>query len=227
MNNKKRLNEIVKLVGKDKRVIDIGTDHGLVPLYLAKNNYSKEIIATDISEKSLQKLRDNLDSNLEKIIETKVCNGFEGLLQKENQIAVIAGMGAITIIEIIDKRLDFAKSLDYMILEGNIGNEKLRKYLNENSFIIEEDFLVYENKKYYDILKVKNGKDENYSLADLYFGKKNIDKRSKRLEEKLKIEYPKNLKFLENIEKYSKNEEGKDLILEKIKAIEEVYERWK
>ena len=33
----KRLEKIAKLVVEGKKVIDIGTDHGLVPLYLAKN----------------------------------------------------------------------------------------------------------------------------------------------------------------------------------------------
>lgn len=36
MNDKKRLMDIINLIDKGKNVIDIGTDHGLVPLYLAK-----------------------------------------------------------------------------------------------------------------------------------------------------------------------------------------------
>ncbi|MDU2202943.1 MAG: SAM-dependent methyltransferase, partial [Anaerococcus hydrogenalis] len=56
----KRLENIANLVEKGKSVIDIGTDHGLVPLYLAKNNISKDILATDISAKSLKKLEDKL-----------------------------------------------------------------------------------------------------------------------------------------------------------------------
>ncbi|MDU5535891.1 MAG: SAM-dependent methyltransferase, partial [Anaerococcus sp.] len=49
MNDKKRLMEIVNIIDNDKSVIDIGTDHGLVPLYLAKNEISNDILATDIS----------------------------------------------------------------------------------------------------------------------------------------------------------------------------------
>lgn len=53
----KRLEKIAKLVDEGKKVIDIGTDHGLVPLYLAKNEISKEILATDISKKKPSKTR--------------------------------------------------------------------------------------------------------------------------------------------------------------------------
>ena len=52
MNNKKRLIEIINIIDSGKNVIDVGTDHGLVPLYLAKNEISNDILATDISAPS-------------------------------------------------------------------------------------------------------------------------------------------------------------------------------
>lgn len=227
MKKKTRLLEIIKLIDRGKTVIDIGTDHGLVPLFLVNEGICDKVIATDISEKSLQKLEDRLDENLRKKISTKVTDGFEGLEKKENQIAIIAGMGAVTIIDIISKNMDFARSLDYMILEGNIGNEKLREFLNKNSFTIVDERLVYDNKKYYDILKVKNGKEASYDLSEIYFGKFNIDRRDELLKEKIDLEYKKNLKFKDHIEENSYKKEGLDLIDERIKAIEEVYEKWK
>ncbi|MGO3018554.1 MAG: tRNA (adenine(22)-N(1))-methyltransferase [Anaerococcus sp.] len=227
MNNKKRLLAIVNLIEKNKKVIDIGTDHGLVPLYLAKNNISTDILATDISESSLNKLVEALDKDTSKVIKTQVTDGFYGINKEDNQVAIIAGMGANTIIDIIEKNKDFVKNLDYLILASNINNEKLRRYLIENSFEIIDDFLVYENKKYYDIIKTKFGKQENYDLSDLYFGKDNIDKKSSLLEKKLSVEYKKNKKFLKDIKKYSKDREGIERIEERLKAIEEVYEKWK
>lgn len=227
MNNKKRLSAIVNLIEKNKKVIDIGTDHGLVPLYLAKNNISTDILATDISESSLNKLVEALDEDTSKVIKTQVTDGFYGIKKEDNQVAIIAGMGANTIINIIENNKNFVKNLDYLILASNINNEKLRRYLIENSFEIIDDFLVYENKKYYDIIKTKFGKQENYDLSELYFGKENIDKKSSLLEKKLSVEYKKNKKFLKDIKKYSKDKEGIERIEERLKAIEEVYEKWK
>ena len=185
MNNKKRLLAIVNLIEKNKKVIDIATDHGLVTLYLAKNNISTDILATDISESSLNKLVEALDKDTSKVIKTQVTDGFYGINKEDNQVAIIAGMGANTIIDLIENNKDFVKNLDYLILASNINNEKLRRYLIENSFEIIDDFLVYENKKYYDIIKTKFGKQENYDLSDLYFGKDNIDKKSSLLEKKI------------------------------------------
>lgn len=218
----KRLEKIANLVEEGKSVIDIGTDHGLVPLYLAKNEISKDILATDISKKSLQKLEDKLDENLKKIIRTKVCDGLDKLEVKENQIAIIAGMGAVTIIEILNKNIEKVRKLDYVISEGNIGNEKLREFLNENNFYIDKDFLIKDGRKHYDIIRFKNGKDRKLSLGEIYFGKFIYQDFNPLLKKRLDQIYRKNLKFKENIEKFSENKEGLDLIEERIKAIEEV-----
>lgn len=218
----KRLENIANLVERGKSVIDIGTDHGLVPLYLAKNNISKDIIATDISAKSLKKLEDKLDKNLENIIKTEVCDGLDGIDIKENQIAIIAGMGAITIIDILSKDIDKVRKLEYVICEGNIGNEKLRKFLNENNFIIDRDFLIKDGRKHYDIIRFKNGSDRKLSLGEIYFGKFIYSENNPLLMKRIEQIYNKNLKFKENIEKYSKDKEGLDLINERLEAIREV-----
>lgn len=227
MEDKKRLLDIIGLIDKNKKVIDIGTDHGLVPLYLAKNGISKEILATDISEKSLDKLRSALTPELENKISTKVTDGFKGIVEDENQVAVIAGMGANTIIDIIDQSLDFAHNLDYMILASNINTEKLRVYLIDNGFEIINDFLTYDNGKYYDIIKAKFGNGENLSIGEIFYGKDDIVDKSEILKEKLNIDYKKNTAFKKAILENSKDRKSLDRIEEKLHAIEEIRKQWK
>ena len=129
MEDKKRLLDIINILDSNKKIIDVGTDHGLVPLYLAKNKISTDITATDISAPSLQKLVDRLDDELRKIIKIQVTDGFKGLESSDNQVAIIAGMGANTIIEIIEESLDFAKNLDYMVLASSFSFTSLRNLL--------------------------------------------------------------------------------------------------
>ncbi|KWZ78971.1 tRNA (adenine(22)-N(1))-methyltransferase [Anaerococcus tetradius] len=227
MEDKKRLLDIISLIDKNKKVIDIGTDHGLVPLYLAKNGISENILATDISEKSLDKLRMRLDDNLRRIITTKVTDGFVGIEKQDKQVAIIAGMGANTIIDIIEKSLDFAKSLDYLVLASNVNTEKLRTYLVDNNFEIIKDFLSYENNKYYDILKVRFGNAKKLTLAETYYGKDDINTKAALLVEKLAIDYKKNQEFRKDILNKSNDLKSLSRIDDKLKAIEEIRNIWK
>ncbi|WP_276864645.1 tRNA (adenine(22)-N(1))-methyltransferase [Anaerococcus tetradius] len=227
MEDKKRLLDIISLIDKNKKVIDIGTDHGLVPLYLAKNGISENILATDISEKSLDKLRMRLDDNLRQIITTKVTDGFVGIEKQDKQVAIIAGMGANTIIDIIEKSLDFAKNLDYLVLASNVNTEKLRTYLVDNNFEIIKDFLSYENNKYYDILKVRFGNAKKLTLAETYYGKDDINTKAALLVEKLAIDYKKNQEFRKDILNKSNDLKSLSRIDEKLKAIEEIRNIWK
>ena len=227
MDDKKRLLDIINLIDENKNIIDIGTDHGLVPLYLAKNGISKNILATDISEKSLEKLRTALTDELSTIISTRVTDGFKGIEKKENQVAIIAGMGANTIIDIIEASLGFVENLDYLILASNINTEKLRIYLNDRNFSIINDFLSFENGKYYDIIKASYGKTRKLSLAETYYGKDDIKNKSRLLEEKLQEDYNKNQAFRKAIIENAKENRGLDRIDERLEAIDEVRKLWK
>lgn len=227
MEDKKRLLDIIKILDKNKKVIDVGTDHGLVPLYLAKNNISKDIIATDISKPSLQKLIDRLDDNTSMIIKTIRTDGFKGLKSEPNQVAIIAGMGANTIIDIINDSIEFVRNLDYLIIESNINTSSLREYLMENDFDIELDFLTYEKRKFYDILKVKNKKKRNLSFEEYYYGFTDIENKSKLLLEKLKIDKDKNNNFLNHIKENSDDKKAIKKIEDRLEAIRKVEERCK
>ena len=90
----KRLKLICDFVEKDSIVADIGTDHGLIPLYLSKNNISKKVIATDISKNSLSKLENILESNsFINCIDIRVSDGLNGLNEFEVDTIIISGMG--------------------------------------------------------------------------------------------------------------------------------------
>lgn len=225
MEDKKRLLDIINILDSDKKIIDVGTDHGLVPLYLAKNKISSDILATDISAPSLQKLVDKLDDDLKKVIKTKVTDGFKGLESEENQVAIIAGMGANTIIDIINDSLEFSKNLDYLVLASNVNTYELRRFLNINGFYIEKDFLSFEKGKYYDILKVYYGKDQNLAFEEYYYGRSDIENNSVLLKEKIRIDKEKNLGFLEAIKKKSKDTKAIRRIEDRISAIRKVEER--
>lgn len=210
-----RLLTIADFVPKNSIVIDIGTDHGYIPVYLIKNNISKKVIATDISEESLLKgITIIKEEFLEDKIETRVGDGFHVLKPFEADTAIIAGMGGPLIVDIIDKRKDISRTITNFILQPMVGSDKLRRYLYNNSFKIIDEKLVKEGENFYEIIYAKEGKQ--YVEKDIFFdiGKKLIENKDPLLEKFInyKIKGAKDiLKKIENIRSVNAMERKKAL----------------
>lgn len=212
MNNL-RLNEIFNLVEKNSIVADIGTDHGIIPLILSKSGLSKKIIATDISKNSLSKLEEKLKYNEDIVnIETRVSNGLNCISEYEVDTIIIAGMGGILIKEILESNLKVAQSADTLILSPNNSLDVLRKFLLYNNFKIVDEVDVYENNKYYQILKVSYGKDKYLKKYEYLYGKFLIEKKSRNLKLFLEAELKKYDDILSKINDLSANNERIDEI---------------
>ena len=164
----KRLKTIASLVTLQKKVIDIGTDHAYLPIYLYLNNITKNITASDISPQVLEISLNNLQKyNLEKKINLIKSDGFrnvDGIFD----IAVITGMGTYTIINILNTK----NIPDTLIIQSNNDYYLLRKHLNYLGYKIENEIALYENKHYYIIIKFIKEK-EFLTDEELLFGKSN------------------------------------------------------
>lgn len=222
---KRRLEEIINLVEDNSIVADIGTDHGIVPYELIKSNKAKKVIASDISEKSLDKLREKLDylDEPEKII-LNVSDGLDNLNEYQVDTIIISGMGGNLIVDILNKNIDVAKSANCLILGANNSLSVLRKFLHDNSFEIIEEVDLFENDKYYQIIKIKVGKQLFSNEYEYEFGKFLIDNKSENLKQYIKQQIENKKTILLNIsEKDSDNVKNAiDNINVEIKELEKV-----
>jgi len=221
--NSLRLNEIFNLVDKNSIVADIGTDHGIIPIMLSKFNLAKKIIATDISENSLNKLKEKLKQN-DNInnIETRVSDGLNSFFEYEIDTIIISGMGGILIKDILNTNLDIAKTAETLILSPNNSLDVVRKFLVNNNFKIIDEKDVFENSKYYQILKVSYGKDLFYEDYEYNYGKILIKNKSKNLKLFLENELNKYSLIIDKIEKSSMNTKRIDdinMIIKDIKVV--------
>lgn len=201
-----RLKKICNLVDENSIVADIGTDHGIIPIELSKNNMSKKIIATDISKSCLEKLEQKLIYNSNIVnIETRVSDGLDCFDEFEVDTIIISGMGGILIKEILERNLTVTKSANNLILSPNNSLDVLRKFLLQNNFVIEKEDDVIENKKYYQILKVKRGKDFYRNDYEYLYGKLLIKNKSENLKLFLENELKKYRDIIDKISIESKN----------------------
>lgn len=207
-----RLKVIVDYVDFGQRVLDIGTDHGFVPIFLAKHKGVKYIVASDISKNSLEKSRDEiLRLKLQENIFLRLGNGLEVVEKGEVDTVIIAGMGGYLIKNLLVEELEKVKSLDKLILQPMQNSEVLREYLYKNKFEIISEKIIYEDGRYFEIIVSKYGKD-NSNIDEIYYEipKKLLDEKDETLKNYLKYKINNLKEIIKKIKVNSK--ENKKLI---------------
>lgn len=191
-----RIKALASLVDKDSRLIDIGTDHALLPIYLYENEITKKVTGSDISSNALEFAKNNLKKhNLSDKIKLIVSDGFTNL-NDEYDTAVISGMGTDTIKKILDRE-NLPKKL---IISSHKNVDKLRLFMNKKGYKIIKEITLKDNDIYYDMIKYEKG-IETLSNYDILVGKSNDTEYKLYILDKYKRIYKKskNDKYLEYI----------------------------
>jgi len=162
-----RLKSLVKYIESKDQLIDIGCDHALLDIYLIKNKILEKIVISDINQNALNQGIKNINKyGFEKQIETKLGNGLE-VIDKNINTALISGMGATTIINILSHQN--LKYLNKIIIQSNNNYDELRKAITKMGFYIKEESTILERGKYYiNILFLRGNK--KYSSKELKYG---------------------------------------------------------
>lgn len=191
-----RIKALASLVDKDSGLVDIGTDHALLPIYLYENEITKKVTGSDISSNALEFAKNNLKKhNLSDKIKLIVSDGFTNL-NDEYDTAVISGMGTDTIKKILDRE-NLPKKL---IISSHKNVDKLRLFMNKKGYKIIKEITLKDNDIYYDMIKYEKG-IETLSNYDILVGKSNDTEYKLYILDKYKRIYKKskNDKYLEYI----------------------------
>lgn len=206
----KRLDAISEFIPPYKRIADIGCDHGYVIKIAFDNGYIDYAYAIDNKEGPINRAKDTLKEYDN--VEYYLSDGLDKIDDKIDCV-IIAGMGGMLIIDILDKNKDKLKYIKRLIIEANKDEYRVRKYLTENGFYIFDEKIVEEDNKFYEIDCFEHGKKE-YCFNDLYFGKILIEKKDSLFIKKWENKYHK----YQNIKAYSEDDE-KIKIMKGIKEI--------
>lgn len=151
-----RLLKIASLVSEGKRVADIGTDHGYIPVYLLNKGTVPFAILADVNKGPLENARKEVRHNkLSDKTDLRLGSGIEVLNKGEVDEVIIAGMGGILISELLEAKKEVSHSVDKLILQPMQAQEELRKYLLNNGYEILDEVLVQEDFRVYEIIVAK------------------------------------------------------------------------
>ena len=132
-----RISAMINFVTEGSRVADIGADHGLLSIFLAKTKRSKFIVATDKNAGPLDAAKKNIAAEgLADVIETRLGDGLQVLKVGEVDTICIGGMGGALICKILEDSPNVLDSVENLILQPMNAVEKLKSYLAEKNFLI-------------------------------------------------------------------------------------------
>lgn len=149
-----RMKAIADLIPDGLSVADIGCDHGFVALYLVTEKRAPKAIAMDINEGPLLRAKEHIEQyNLADVISTRLSDGAVKLNQGEVDAAVIAGMGGKLTVKILSESLEKFKAMKCFVLSPHSDIPFVRDYLYLNGFAIEDENMVYDEGKYYTMMR--------------------------------------------------------------------------
>lgn len=144
------------LVSAGSIVCDAGCDHGYVPIYLVQRGICHKAIAADVNAGPLARAKDNIRAyGLEEYITTRLSDGVSALEAGEADALILAGMGGRLVIKILQEGRDVIARMREVILQPQSDIALVRSFLREIRWCIVREDMVYEDGKYYPMMKAQ------------------------------------------------------------------------
>lgn len=165
-----RLQMIASLVPEGARLVDVGTDHGFIPVKLLLEDRIKSAIASDIGVAPLDHARRTADKyQVADRMDFRLCDGLCAVAENEVDTIVIAGMGGDNIASILTGA-PWTKNGALLLLQPMSKAEVLRRYLPENGYTVLAEQLVADKGVIYPILTVRGGEMPSATEAQAWGG---------------------------------------------------------
>ena len=149
-----RLLACAAFIAPGDRVADIGCDHGYLAIHVLTEGIARSVIAANINEAPLQSaLRNAIKFGVRDKMEFYLSDGVRKIPRDFDSL-VCAGMGADTMIHILESA-PWLRSAQYrLILQCQSKTPMLRQYLSEQGWRIREEAVLRDGRFLYTVMEV-------------------------------------------------------------------------
>ena len=163
----KRLSAILSMVPCCRSAADIGCDHGLLSIALLKEGRAESVIASDLRPGPLARAEENIRAaGLSEKISLRLSDGLSSLSPGEADVIIIAGMGGLLILRILEEGKDVLKSVKTLVLSPHTDIEEVRRRLPALGFKIRKEKIIKDAGKYYFTLRAEQLEKEAEDLEE-------------------------------------------------------------
>lgn len=168
----RRLQAIADMVHSTNKVYDVGCDHAYLDIYLASIGFN--CVAIDVRPQVIEFAKKNVnESGFQNKIEVILNDGLNDMPIEKNDTVILSGLGARTILDITKNQ-----SITKLIIQSNDNLYLLRKTMMERNYQISEEQIVFEDNKFYIIIKFELS-FKKYTDYELFLGPKLLEKKTR------------------------------------------------
>lgn len=212
----KRLEKVAGFVKEDEVVLDIGSDHAYLPIYLIEKGKIPAAIAGEVALGPYERAKmEAARYQLTDRITIRLANGFDAIKADEKVGTIfICGMGGRLISNILEAGLkdDKLNPSARLVLQANNNESELRELLVRMNYQIIDEAIVKENEKFYEIIAAEKSEDEvNYTIEELTFGPDLMRNQSEVFREKWQAIYRHNHRIINQLDQQTHAEKRKKL----------------
>ena len=142
-----RLSLCASMVREGTKLVDIGTDHAYLPIWLVRKGRISNAIAADVKLSPLRSAERNIRRyHVEEQVSARLSDGLDAVFPNEADDIVMAGMGGELIIRLIGAAPWLKQEHKRLILQPMTAADKLRLYLEEKGFFVEKERAAIDNR---------------------------------------------------------------------------------
>lgn len=152
----KRMQSVADMIQPCDAVGDIGCDHAFISIYLVEQHRTERVIASDVRRGPITIAKRNIEAmNLSDQIEIRMGDGLDTIVPGEVNAVVLAGMGGMLMIDILERGEEVVTRCDQLVLQPQSDIEKVRRYLAEKGYHLADEQMLIDAGKYYNLLDVR------------------------------------------------------------------------
>lgn len=148
-----RLTAVADLVPPCRVAVDIGTDHGWLPIRLVQQGRCERAVAADLRPGPLYRASTHIRKYvLSDRIETRLTDGLTGLEVGEDDVVILAGLGGHEIMRILAAA---DKPCPTLVIQAMKTLPELRHFLCGRGYRITQERLTREHQRFYPVLQAR------------------------------------------------------------------------
>lgn len=187
MELSKRLQAVADMVTAGNRLVDVGTDHGMVPIFLVKSERIPGAIAADVKPGPLSRAEEHIaEWGMQEYIETRLSDGLKEISAGEGDTLLLAGIGGHLMLKILTEGRDILASFRELVLQPQSVLHFVRKGLLSLNWRVVEERMILEDGKFYPVMRLLPGKDSYSREIEFYYGRLLLQEKNPVLEQYLK-----------------------------------------